>query len=68
MPTKGGITTVKDIVMNFLENKNIDLDATDMYILGLYDDLVAISKHTYEDLLYIKDKYYADILEYEGNE
>lgn len=37
-----GIITVKDIVENFLAGKNIELDGTDMYVLGLYDDLAAV--------------------------
>ena len=54
-----GIVTVKDIVENFLASKNIELDGTDMYILGLYDDLVAVPYPEYKQLLYVKDLYQA---------
>ena len=54
-----GIVTVKDIVENFLTSSGIDLDATDLYILGLYDDLVAVPYPEYKQLLYYKDLYQA---------
>lgn len=54
-----GIVTVKDIVEHFLASQNIDLDATDLYILGLYDDLVAVPYPEYKQLLYVKDLYQA---------
>ena len=59
MPKK--LLTVKDIVESFLTNHNVELDAADMYILGLYNDLVVLPKLEYDELLYIKDKYYADV-------
>ena len=54
-----GIVTEKDIVEHFLASQNIDLDATDLYILGLYDDLVAVPYPEHKQLLYIKDLYQA---------
>lgn len=52
-----GVVTVKDIVENFLAGKNIELDGTDMYVLGLYDDLAAVPYPEYKQLLYVKNLY-----------
>lgn len=55
------LLTVKDIIENFLESTDIKLEKNKEYeqVMGWYDMIVALPKHEYDELLYIKDKYYA---------
>jgi hypothetical protein len=59
MPTKGGITTVKDIVENFLESTDIKIakDETYDYVMGLYDQIVAVPYNEYKCLLKKQEEY-----------
>ena len=59
MPTKGGITTVKDIIENFLESTNIKIakDETYDYVMGLYDQIVAVPYNEYKRLLKTQEEY-----------
>ena len=57
------LLTVREIVENFLENTDIKLVKNEEYeqVMGWYDMIVALPRHEYDELLYIKDKYYADV-------
>ena len=59
MPTKGGVITVKDIVENFLENTDIKIvkDETYDYVMGLYDNIVAVPYNEYKRLLKKQEEY-----------
>ena len=59
MPTKGGITTVKDIIENFLESTDIKItkDETYDYVMGLYDQIVAAPYNEYKRLLEKQEQY-----------
>ena len=59
MPTKGGITTVKDIIENFLESTDIKItkDETYDYVMGLYDNIVAVPYNEYKRLLKKQEEY-----------
>ena len=59
MPTKGGIITVKDIVENFLESTDIKItkDETYDYVMGLYDNIVAVPYNEYKRLLEKQEQY-----------
>ena len=59
MPTKGGITTVKDIIENFLESTDIKItkDETYDYVMGLYDQIAAVPYNEYKRLLEKQEEY-----------
>ena len=59
MPAKGGITTVKDIIENFLESTDIKItkDETYDYVMGLYDNIVAVPYNEYKRLLKKQEEY-----------
>ena len=59
MPTKGGIITVKNIIENFLESTDIKItkDETYDYVMGLYDQIVAVPYNEYKHLLKKQEQY-----------
>ena len=59
MPTKGGIITVKNIIENFLESTDIKItkDETYDYVMGLYDNIVAVPYNEYKHLLKKQEQY-----------
>ena len=59
MPTKGGIITVKNIIENFLESTDIKItkDETYDYVMGLYDNIVAVPYNEYKRLLKKQEQY-----------
>lgn len=58
------LLTVREIVENFLENTDIKLLKNEEYeqIMSWYDMIVALPKHEYDELLDIRDRYYASQL------
>lgn len=57
------LLTVRNLIENFLGNTDIKLVKNEEYekVMDWYDTIIAISELEYRDLLYIKDKYYADV-------
>lgn len=58
------LLTVREIVENFLENTDIKLVKNEEYekVMGWYDMIVALPRHEYDELLDIRDRYYASQL------
>ena len=58
------VLTVRDIVENFLENTDIKLVKNEEYekVMGWYEEIIAIPKLEYDELLKTKDDYYASQL------
>lgn len=58
------VLTVKEIIENFLESTNIKLAKNEEYeqVMGWYDMIVALPRHEYDELLDIRDRYYASQL------
>ena len=57
------LLTVRDLIENFLENTDIKLVKNEEYekVMGWYEEIIAIPKVEYSDLMDIKHKYYADV-------